>query len=467
MPPSLVHPPLHPQAKALAKQCVVFNCSDGLDYLAMAKFFKGVAAAGAWACFDEFNRIDLEVLSVIAQQCRTLSEAKIACVKDFMFEGSRIALRPSCHIVVTMNPGYAGRSELPDSLKVFFRPCAMMLPDYSLISEIKLRADGFVDALDHARKLVQLARIASELLSSQDHYDYGMRNIGSVCMACGKYRRASPHEDETSVVLQAVLSVNEARLVGADVQIYKGIVRDLFPGIQLAAIDYAALRNASLAVCQRNALQLTDSFFVKLTQLYELLRVRHGLMLVGQPFGAKSSVYRVLAGAMGELGGGVEYRVLHPKVVDMGQLYGQFEPVTHEWTDGLLATSFRELARPMASTESDPSPDSWLVLDGPVDAIWIENMNTVLDDNKKLCLMSGTRPPLRLQLRPVSSDRVRDMACDPDSRGQVRSSQWLRGWPSSLRQATLPSPPPPPSPAWGSSTSRRVGSVGSLCSPRG
>ena len=107
-------------ARALGVSCYVFNCSSSMDYRAMGSIFKGLAQTGAWGCFDEFNRIAVDVLSVCSTQYKAVLDGLRARASTFDAGdgGPALPLKSSVMAFITMNPGYPGRAELPESLKV-------------------------------------------------------------------------------------------------------------------------------------------------------------------------------------------------------------------------------------------------------------------------------------------------------------------------------------------------------------
>ena len=174
----------------------------------MGRLFSGLSQQGAWTCLDEFNRINIEVLSVILQQLSTIRKALLLRQDVFMFEGKEIRLEKTVAVCVTINPGYVGRTEFPDNLKVLFRPESMMIPDYGFIAEIMLFAEGFDSATDLSKKMVKLYKLASEQLSQQDHNEFGMRTVKSVLVMAGSLKQAKSDMNEDAVLIQAMRDSN-------------------------------------------------------------------------------------------------------------------------------------------------------------------------------------------------------------------------------------------------------------------
>ncbi|KAM8972622.1 dynein axonemal heavy chain 2 [Pelodytes ibericus] len=378
--------------KALGMYVIVVNCSEGLDYKSMGRMYSGLAQTGAWGCFDEFNRINIEVLSVVAQQILSILSALSANLSRFVFEGREINLVWSCGIFITMNPGYAGRTELPDNLKSMFRPISMVVPDSTLIAEIILFGEGFSNCKLLAKKVYTLYSLAVQQLSKQDHYDFGLRALTSLLRYAGRKRRLRADLSDEEVLLMSMKDMNVAKLTSADLPLFSGIVQDLFPGIETPSVDYGKLREHIEQELRHCGLQVTPFTVTKVTQLYETKTSRHSCMIVGRTCSGKTTTWRCLQGALSALhqSGDTSYNLvrdfpLNPKALSLGELYGEYDLTTNEWTDGVLSSLMR------AACADDRPDEKWIVFDGPVDTLWIESMNSVMDDNKVLTLINGER----------------------------------------------------------------------------
>ena len=239
--------------------------------------------------------------------------------------------------------------------------------------------------------------------------------------------------------------MNVPKFLKDDLPLFENIILDLFPGVERPEQTYGNLAQAIDNSCKELNLQNVEKFNIKVIQLYDTIQVRHGLMIVGPTGGGKTSNYKVLEKAMTSLKGEGNYQtvrvdILNPKSITMGQLYGYVDPATLEWQNGIAAKLVADAAK-------DESPDlHWIMFDGPVDSLWIESMNTVLDDNKKLCLNSGQIIQLSSRMKmmfevadlavasPATVSRCGMVYMEPESMGlSPLVSSWLNTLPEKVK----------------------------------
>lgn len=405
----------------------------------------------------------------------------------------------------------------------------MMVPDFALIARISLYSYGYVNAKELATKIVYSLKLSNEQLSTQSHYDFGMRSVKAILVACGNLKRSNPDENEARLVMRAICDCTVPKFTSEDIPLFESIIKDLFPKETMLEFPNENMDLGILKSAQELNIQLPQLFRNKITQLFETIQVRHGLMVVGEAFSGKSKLLQVLrdgwqlsykieiykelkekelrarykclidqkktidlefldllnvscqngrytakskvfdedgeeetsnlpglglnftkrgstAGKnpqtdpkspnddskplptsddslgpdddqtnqidwddipelhlkvmetwmgrelakikVSELESEIKARLIKidrifPKAVSSAVLYGECDDASGDWIEGIVAKIFKEAS----GDETDAL--RWIIFDGPVDAGWIENMNTVLDDNKKLCLANS------------------------------------------------------------------------------
>jgi dynein heavy chain 1 len=395
----------------LGRFTLVFCCDDTFDFQSMGRIFLGICQVGAWGCFDEFNRLEERILSAVSQQIQNIQLGLKKGVEDNKAEielvGRQLKVNANTGVFITMNPGYAGRSNLPDNLKKLFRSVAMSKPDKELIAEVMLYSQGFSQAKELSKQVVPFFDKCAAALSKQAHYDFGLRALKSVLVSSGGLKRARiavqdvdfPDEAvmEPQIIIQSLRETMAPKLIRSDVEIMMAIQEDSFPGIEYIPAPLDKLTDAIRKCAAESKLVVSDAWMTKIIQLYQIQNLHHGVMMVGSSGSGKSAAWRTLLSALSAVEGveGVCH-VIDPKVMSKEQLYGTLDSTTREWTDGLFTSILRKI---VDNLRGEDSKRHWIVFDGDVDPEWVENLNSVLDDNKLLTLPNGERLNLPANVR--------------------------------------------------------------------
>lgn len=382
----------------LGRFVLVFCCDDTFDFKSMGRILTGLCQVGAWGCFDEFNRLEERILSAVSQQIQRIQEGLRREAKEIVLSQA-VRLHPNVGVFITMNPGYAGRSNLPDNLKQLFRSVAMTSPDRENIAEVMLFAQGFRNAETLSKKIVPLFRLCKDQLSQQSHYDFGLRALKSVLISAGTLKRGAAaigdgvlsSDDEIRLMMQSLTETIVPKLVADDVELFYPLLGDVFPGYQALQIPLAALTASIHKMAAGAHYTLSPLWISKMLQLYKILNVNHGVMLVGPSGAGKTSSWTTLLKALADVEDtdGHAY-IIDPKALTKTELYGVLDTTTREWKDGVFTATLRRIIDNVKG-DDQRKKRHWIIFDGDVDPEWVENLNSLLDDNKLLTLPNGER----------------------------------------------------------------------------
>lgn len=385
----------------LGKLVLVFNCDDSFDFQAMGRLLKGICEVGAWGCFDEFNRLNKNILSAVSSQLVQIENGLRHKSSNITLLGKKTNLELDTGIFVTMNPTYSGRATLPQNLKKLFRNFSMDRADNLVICEVFLIAQGFVNSKVLSVKVVGLFNELLTVASKQKHYDFGLRALKSTLEVSGKINALNAEKSlelETSAIVTGIDEMILPRLVTDDLTSFQNIKKKYFGEIKATMVHSKLISELQL-IAQQQGLAANELWTLKVFQLFKIQETKQGIIIVGKSESGKTKLWKSLLNLFARIDEvDPTFYVIEPKVLTKSELFGYLDPITRDWTDGIFTSIIRSVIEDL---RGEHKKRTWIIFDGDVDPVWVESLNSVLDDNKILTLPNGERLEIPSNIRLI------------------------------------------------------------------
>lgn len=380
-------------AQNMGRMVLVFNCDDSFDFQVMARLLLGIVQVGAWGCFDELNRMNRSTLSSVTGPLEKIQVALLQDCERVKISGQSIPLNPDTGLFVTLNPGYEGRSALPENLKKKFRDYSMKKAEKKAISEAILQVMGFQRAKELSERLTVFFGSLQTECSIQKHYDFGLRSFKKVLRTCGRLINLDETNDdqdyEESVLIESMSQIVLPSLNQGDKEVYKSRFCSLFSHQKMTRL-VDEFTEMVIETCKEDHLAPSREFVDKCKQLFNIQKSQQATILMGGTGYGKTAVWQTTLKASRKLDGvkNIVY-VIDTKTLTKDSLYGYLNKATLEWKDGVFTSILRKVNDDQIGAFENTMV--WIVLDSDLDPEYIEALNSALDDNKILTLPTGER----------------------------------------------------------------------------
>ncbi|CCE61379.1 hypothetical protein TPHA_0A03000 [Tetrapisispora phaffii CBS 4417] len=370
---------------SLGKTVVIFNCDDSFDIDSLTRIMGGICQLGVWCCFDEFNRLPKAILSAVASYLEAIQFSLTRSLNSVQLRQSSFKLHKDSRFIVTLNPTYEGRSELPTNLKKLFRSFSMSHADLYTISSVYLEMMGYPDWSDLSKTLSNLMLELDKQCTKQLHYDFGLRCLKTILRNAQILKKKDVHS-RLKVLLNSIIQVISPKLNMDDTVLLHHLIRKYF-NVDLPHID----NDMFISTLVNQMPYKYSAHFIQLCKhLYELQGINQSVIIMGKTGSGKSTLIKETLRAIKTLLGinTILYRI-DTKTLTKEKLYGYINKVTLEWKDGVFTSIIRDIMTDSHAQYKDAL--TWIVFDSDIDPEYAEVLNSVLDDNRLLTLPTGER----------------------------------------------------------------------------
>lgn len=380
-------------ARSMGMFCYLVNCSPSITTLQMALFLRGIVQSGVWCCFQEIQRLPNETLSVADLHLNLIRQASVGGLKKFFFDSYEIPLSQSYCIFATLSSTDA--MSIPQPLKDYFRPVSMKEVDERKVIEITFVTLGFEGYSKLTKTFLRFIFYCRNILAKQPHYDFSIRTMKKILYCASVHL----HNDEASLseslhVSNAINEVLLPMLNSTDKSTFNSFLSELYPPESLVSSRTSRITATFQDVCEKNNLQTMPYTLNKVTQLHNIYKNQSSIILVGQTGSGKTTSLDILEYAYNVLSQQsdndqfcpVKRTTICPNTLTFDELYGTQNLETGIFKLGIIESIFDNKS---SNNSNNIRKEEWIVFDGQIRPNWIENLNTVLDDNKVLSLANA------------------------------------------------------------------------------